>query len=90
MIESWNYGSPPYAGWWHTGWYYGKRPIMLTSWRWWDGKSWSAQEYEEESRPPKEIKQMRSGANYFIQWSTYWPENARVPRFASDAEKGAQ
>lgn len=78
-VESeWHSGPPPHVGWWLAS--YSKR---TDTWRWWNGKNWSAPAIDDHS-----AKQAGTAANTehnlglgkIIQWTDYWPENARVPR----------
>lgn len=78
----WNNGPPPHIGWWNASTHQSN-----DAWRWWDGRHWSAV-----ARPSFSRKQIHAatsivaapwlGSNSGIQWTDYWPENARVPRIA--------
>lgn len=75
----WHKGPPPHVGWWNASIY-----ADDTAWRWWNGKHWSYVVYpwypmvsvlkNAGTRPSGEHTEKR------IQWTTYWPENALVPR----------
>lgn len=73
----WNSGPPPHIGWWNASMSMDDRV-----WRWWDGKGWSYSAME--SYPLGQvIRRAMNPSNYTeneIQWTTYWPRNARVPR----------
>ncbi len=71
----WHSGSPPHIGWWNAGHHrYGD------IWRWWNGKSWSvAVEELIEAEEAGRLAFVKING-YFIEWSDYWPANARVPR----------
>lgn len=76
-MRTWHKGPPPHIGWWNASTYRSDR-----TWRWWDGSLWSrsaapgksAKEAARLARNPSPV----SG----IEWTDYWPENARVPRIA--------
>lgn len=70
---------PPHVGWWMTTIH------VFRWWRYWDGENWSRDFCEHEkqfgievafSHPSSRIDPDQSG----IQWSSYYPANARVPR----------
>lgn len=75
--RKWHKGPPPHIGWWNAS---VNRDGGI--WRWWTGRRWSlpassrcsAKEAAGEARLPATA----SG----IQWTDYWPEDARVPRIA--------
>jgi hypothetical protein len=74
-MRTWHKGNPPCIGW------YNASAVRLTgAWRWWDGKCWSECAFVLCS--PREAaylaKTPENGA-YPIEWTTYWPKNARVP-----------
>lgn len=77
--RTWYNGPPPHVGWWNASFSRSKE-----AWRWWNGKGWSVPAYEDQ--PLLEVKEKaripslipKSGKR--IEWSDYWPENARVPR----------
>lgn len=74
----WNKGNPPHIGWWEAS-----NCQQRGIWRWWDGKSWSepvnhhANEWHagQCASTPEQNKTP-------IEWTWYWPENARVERKA--------
>jgi hypothetical protein len=72
----WNDGPPPHVGWWNAS--NNKQP---DAWRWWFGFSWS-KDVCSVSSPIQVVRAaaQQSWQQSAIQWSDYWPENARVPR----------
>ena len=78
-MRKWNKGFPPHTGWWNAS-------VIKSSstWRWFDAESqtWSAFASEtnsaDEAAERAAIKE--TTASVFIEWTDYWPENARVPR----------
>lgn len=73
----WKKGPPPHVGWWNAS--KCKQPNI---WRWWNGCRWSEFAFEHET--PKEAAAIAARKSYgwlaSIEWTDYWPENARVPR----------
>lgn len=74
----WRRGPPPHVGWWNAS-------VMRdrTMWRWWDGKNWSRAECETKSAASaKKPAGLHSEIwlNSEIEWSDFYPANARVPR----------
>ena len=73
----WKKGPPPHVGWWNAS-----TCKNLSVWRWWNGRCWSG--FALDHATPKEaatIAARRSGGwPALIEWTDYWPENARVPR----------
>lgn len=76
-------GPPPFPGWWWTD-----TRGFFCDWRWWDGKQWGIGCCENEG--PTTL--LRAALNrtctpsHAIQWSDYWPANARVPRINPNKE----
>jgi len=76
--RTWHKGPPPHVGWWlaNTGRYQGL-------WRWWNGSFWSHPANDtmtaEEAVIEAKLGRQFTG-DEFVQWTDYWPENARVPR----------
>ena len=74
----WRSGPPPHKGWWNAS----VRQDQIC-WRWWDGRRWSEAAFPDESA---DVVGRRAATTkgvprkVIIQWSDYWPENARVPR----------
>ena len=77
QLRIWRKGDPPHMGWWNASMYRDKN-----TWRWWSGERWS------HGVP---VSASCETAGYFatrllwsatneVEWSDFWPENARVPR----------
>ncbi len=72
----WHKGPPPHVGWWNAS-----RSGNTSVWRWWDGRRWSMEVWDDESgRRAKKLAKVEAPEQFTIEWSDYWPENARVPR----------
>lgn len=80
MKRKWKSGPPPHIGWWNAS--VGQASY---AWRWWDGKCWSVAAFTSDGPrlaaraagfKAKPCLQKR------IEWTDYWPENARVERKA--------
>lgn len=72
----WHSGPPPHIGWWNASW-----NRCSTSWRWWNGESWSASCCPHD--PMRHVARMatlRGPITGHVEWTHYWPKNARVPR----------
>lgn len=75
----WHKGPPPHAGWWNARTPYSDDENW---WGWWDGQIWSTfvSNYSH-PRTAGEAARDRGGMQVDkILWTTYYPENARVPR----------
>lgn len=74
----WHKGPPPHVGWWNAS------PRQdPDDWRWWNGVFWSVAAYTNDSgRSAAHFARGQTGCEH-IEWSDYWPENARVPRLDS-------
>ena len=73
----WHKGPPPHVGWWNAS-----TDDNENVWRWWNGEYWSQASNE---RRPAEAAVGRAKYRTFccqdaIEWSDYWPADARVPR----------
>jgi len=76
ITRTWHKGPPPHVGWWNAS-----AVKAFDCWRWWDGKCWSAPAYPKYSaRTAAAMAQKPGRWQYKIEWSDYYPENARVPR----------
>ena len=76
--QIWHKGPPPHIGWWRIRTkvpYSKKQP-----WRWWDGECWSWPAFEDDTKKTAALMAMIKSEVMGIQWNTYWPKNARVPR----------
>ncbi len=72
----WHKGPPPFSGWWNAS-----KSRNRKSWRWWEGGKWSVQVREDESAKDAQLwAEIESVYQELIEWTDYWPENARVPR----------
>lgn len=72
----WHKGPPPHVGWWNAS-----NNRIEDEWRWWNGFRWSwfAREYHN-AKMAAESASVHSEIITLIEWTDYWPENARVPR----------
>ena len=72
----WHKGPPPHVGWWNASAF--QDPYV---WRWWNGSEWSGAAWAfmeaERAASATNIKQSEEKT---IEWTDYWPKNARVPR----------
>lgn len=74
--RKWHSGPPPHVGWWNAS--------VLRSrvmWRWWDGMRWSAPAHFMYS--PSNVARAAAcpvELGDHIEWSDYYPPDARVPR----------
>lgn len=82
--RTWHNGPPPFPGWWNAS-----DCGSVDRWRWWDGHYWSWCAYD--ALPEQEAAFLASRRTTLprasIQWTDYWPENARVPRIDPRSEK---
>lgn len=69
----WHKGPPPHVGWWNAS-------VLRdeSAWRWWDGQEWSFACFEYEDGSDGELPDFNADTQ--VEWTGYWPENARVPR----------
>jgi len=76
--RKWNSGKPPHVGWWNASL---ARDHLL--WRWWNGAQWSIYCHQGHSGEAVEAR-ARCASNHrenqTMEWTDYYPENARVPR----------
>ena len=74
--RKWHKGSPPHIGWWNAS-----NSRFVKIWRWWDGKCWS-NPTDDGDKPKSAAKTAKTKAplGSYIEWTNYYPENARVPR----------
>lgn len=69
-------GPPPFVGWWNASVY-----RFDVIWRWWDGKQWSTSAHQGSSDWEAACSaSMKYQSESTIEWTDYWPKNARVPR----------
>lgn len=77
VYRNWHEGPPPHIGWWNASRYKSE-----VNWKWWDGQCWS-----QSATPHYTLSQVKDAAGYpdsadqsDLEWTSYWPEDARVPR----------
>lgn len=75
MSRKWHKGPPPHVGWWEASW---NRNAGI--WRWWDGYRWSVHvDQHAQAAGALARKKVFVDADE-IEWTHYYPKNARVPR----------
>lgn len=73
--RTWHSGLPPAIGWYNTS-----ISKSLAAWRWWNGKHWSLFcKASDKINAVKFYATIPTNLRGSIKWTTYWPENARVP-----------
>ncbi|VVE12169.1 hypothetical protein PCA20602_02690 [Pandoraea capi] len=77
--RTWHKGPPPHVGWWLA------RPFLSRDgglWRWWNGEYWSVGAGDTAGAVVIESAASIPSAwpTNELEWTDYWPENARVPR----------
>lgn len=75
--RTWHRGPPPHIGWWNAS--SNRNPEM---WRWWDSEGWSRPAPSNYSAEEAALEANASATAWWIEWTNYWPEDARVPRVA--------
>lgn len=88
----WHRGPPPHIGWWQAS--FGRQE---TSWRWWDGEMWSTiaahPDWDwatvEETLDNRRTLGLDKNDPHPMEWTHYWPENARVPRINPELHTAA-
>lgn len=74
--REWHSGPPPHVGWWNAS--YSRRTDV---WRWWNGEAWSISVFDGCPALEAAARATEHGIyQHEIEWTDYWPENARVPR----------
>lgn len=73
--QIWHSGPPPYIGWWNASTNQNRE-----YWRWWNGKVWSHVLCDDDVMPSLKMLSLTFDCPCHIQWTDFWPENARVPR----------
>ena len=68
-------GPPPHVGWWNAS--VGRNQQV---WRWWDGKRWSEFVSDRTSAETAGFNADFPATVSCVQWTDYYPKNARVPR----------
>lgn len=78
---TWHKGPPPHPGWWLASTTRNKR-----LWRWWSGIGWSRAFLDSEAVTTLDLSEFGglSSCDY-IEWSDYYPEDARVERVDPNA-----
>jgi hypothetical protein len=75
----WRKGKPK-----ERGWFNASRTQTESTWRWFDGKRWSQAITDKHLSPERAAEEAKVKAYYDrskpIEYRTYWPEGARVPR----------
>ena len=72
----WHKGPPPHIGWWNAS-----HCRFESIWRWWDGKCWSNwATIMASSEFAARYAEQKASNQSNIEWTHYYPENARVPR----------
>ncbi len=77
MIDrTWHKGPPPHPGWWNASAY---RDHEV--WRWWNGEEWSFNVLSSDGPRYAAGKAAFAYAGEIpIEWTDYYPKDARVPR----------
>jgi hypothetical protein len=79
----WHSGAPPHIGWWNAS-----RCNQKNEWRWWDGEAWSLITCDyDHAVVAADCAKIAADYQYTIEWTDYYPENARVPRINPGDEK---
>jgi hypothetical protein len=77
--RTWNKGYPPFTGWWCT-----KIGPVTDVWRWFNAKkqTWSigVSDIHSAECAARLAVQKSPARPARIEWTDYWPKNARVPR----------
>jgi hypothetical protein len=72
----WHKGPPPHIGWWNAS-----IDHKTDRWRWWNGSHWSLSATSSyNAKTAAAFARVQSEIITRIEWTDYWPENARVPR----------
>lgn len=77
-LRTWYKKPPPHIGWWNAS-----TARLHYVWRWWNGQNWSLPVHE--NAPLDEVEycvKIKDDPVYEMEWSDYYPENARVPRIS--------
>lgn len=77
--RTWHKGPPPHVGWWNAS---SRR--LPDYWRWWDGAAWSGSAMGTDSATDALEWALHPGSPIGIEWSDYYPADARVPRLNPD------
>jgi len=85
MKLKWHSGQPPHVGWWMASIFRDEH-----CWRWFDGKHWALPASDDESAVVAAMYANRRAAPHHakqVEWTDYYPENARVPRIDPRSKK---
>lgn len=74
-IRLWHSGPPPHVGWWQAS-----SGRSTRTWRWWNGECWSIVAFPDEDLDSVAWCAATPTQSLNMEWTTYWPEGARVPR----------
>jgi len=79
-MRKWNKGFPPHTGWWNAS--INRSEIV---WRWFDASTQQWGQPCSKYASPDALMRAASTPvpkyeSFNIEWTDYWPENARVPR----------
>ena len=81
----WRSGPPP-----HIGWFNASNFRAESIWRWWNGYYWSVPvDHEQPSHVAGKGARIKTLCD-FLEWRTYYPKNARVPRIDPSRVKSHQ
>jgi len=73
----WSRGAPPHPGWWLAS---AERACNM--WRWWNGYYWSVSAPDScTAEDAAQSARYMAPFQHLIEWSPYWPADARVPRY---------
>ena len=74
--RTWHKGPPPFPGWWNAS-----LQKADDIWRWWNGRYWSVSiTWCHPSTSVGTLARRKDLNQHIIEWTDYWPKNARVPR----------
>lgn len=73
--RKWRKGPPPHVGWWNAS-----VRRFKHAWRWWDGEQWSYAASTDMRASQAGMLAMFKQQTPGVEYRTYYPENARVPR----------
>jgi len=77
--RKWHSGPPPHVGWWNAS-----NTESSWAWRWWDGQFWSVLAEDIVGKDKAAwYASNRDMVQATIEWTDYYPANARVPRVKS-------
>lgn len=79
--RKWHKGPPPHVGWWNASDCRNPR-----AWRWWNGKSWTGLTFAWEGASAAAYAATRREYRTEIEWTDYYPADARVPRINPEAK----